>query len=508
MKKKANLSPTIMFIFGGSGDLANRKLIPALYNLFIDGQLPEKFIVIGVGRTAFPDINEYRNKLLEGIREFSRRQEKIEEQWAAFAPLISYHEMDLTNDESYKKMTAWIREKNKEWQVIPNVLFYLAVAPQMAPDIAKKLYEQNICDDPRHTRLIFEKPFGHDWKSAHELNELLTGMFNEEQIFRIDHYLGKETVQNILAFRFANAMFEPIWNNHYIDHVQITAAETVGVEGRGSYYEQAGALRDMVQNHVLQLLCMVAMEPPTSFESNEIRNKKVDVLTAIRKINTEDVHDNAVRGQYSRGWIKGNEVPGYPDEKNVAVHTPVETFVAAKFFIDNWRWRDVPFYIRTGKRLHEKTTSITIQFKEAPHFSFPPEAADTWRPNRLTFSIQPHMDIRIRFQAKRPGTDMVLNPVDMVFSYTDTFEEQEPEAYETLLEDIIEGDQTLFMRADQVEAAWEVITPLLEAWQKRPPVDFPNYSPDSWGPEDADALIAKDGHFWANFPIQKNSTTK
>ena len=508
MEKKTNLPPTILFIFGGSGDLANRKLIPAIYNLYLDEQLPEKFMVIGVGRTPFPNIDDYRNKLLDGIKQFSRRKEKIEEKWPSFAPLISYHVMDLTNDESYKKMYEWVNEKSKEWGVMPNLLFYLAVAPQLAPPIAKKLSEQKICDDSQHTRIVFEKPFGHDLKSAHELNQLLTGMFKEEQIFRIDHYLGKETVQNILAFRFANAMFEPIWNNHYIDHVQITAAETVGVEDRGGYYEQAGALRDMVQNHALQLLCMIAMEPPTSFDSNEIRNKKVDVLTAIRKISTEDVHEHAVRGQYAEGWIKGQQVPGYQQEKSVATNSPIETFVAAKFYIDNWRWKNVPFYIRTGKRMHEKTTSITIQFKEAPHYSFPPEAADTWRPNKLTFSIQPQMDIRIRFQAKRPGTEMVLNPVDMVFSYKDTFDDQEPEAYETLLEDVIEGNQTLFMRADQVEAAWEVITPLLEAWQKRPPVDFPNYGPNSWGPEDSDALIARDGHFWANFPIQKNDTSK
>ena len=507
MEKKKNLPATILFIFGGSGDLANRKLIPALYNLFLDEQLPEKFMVIGVGRTPFPNIDDYRSKLLEGIKQFSRRKDQIEEKWASFAPLVDYHEMDLTNDESYKKMYEWINEKNKEWGVMPNLIFYLAVAPQLAPPIATKLSQQKICDDSQHTRIVFEKPFGHDFKSARDLNQLLSGMFKEEQIFRIDHYLGKETVQNILAFRFANAMFEPIWNNHYIDHVQITAAETVGVEDRGGYYEQAGALRDMVQNHVLQLLCMIAMEPPTSFESNEIRNKKVDVLTAIRKISTEDVHENAVRGQYAEGWMKGKQVVGYPNEKSVSKNSPVETFVAAKFYVDNWRWKNVPFYIRTGKRMHEKTTSITIQFKEAPHYSFPPEAADTWRPNRLTFSIQPQMDIRIRFQAKRPGTEMVLNPVDMVFSYEDTFHEQEPEAYETLLEDVIEGNQTLFMRADQVEAAWEVITPLLEAWQKRPPVDFPNYGPDSWGPEDADALIARDGHFWANFPINKNDNT-
>jgi len=298
-------------------------------------------------------------------------------------------------------------------------------------------------------------------------------------------------------------MFEPIWNCNYIDHIQITAAETVGVEDRGSYFEQAWVLRDMVQNHILQLLCMVAMEAPTSFEANEIRNKKVDVLNALRKIPAEDVHKLTVRGQYSNGWMQGKEAQGYRQEKNVDPHSLVETFVAAKFFIDNWRWQDVPFYVRTGKHLHEKTTLITIQFKAAPQFAFPEEAAETWRPNRLIFSIQPQTDIRLRFQAKRPGPHVILNPVDMVFSYAEAYDEQEPEAYETLLEDVIEGNQTLFMRADQVEAAWKVITPILETWQKRPPVDFPNYAPDSWGPEDAEALIARDGHNWVTVPEKK-----
>jgi glucose-6-phosphate 1-dehydrogenase len=340
-------------------------------------------------------------------------------------------------------------------------------------------------------------------KSAHDLNKLLSGLFEEEQIFRIDHYLGKETVQNILAFRFANTLFEPIWNSNYIDHIQITAAETVGVEDRGGYYEQAGALRDMVQNHMLQLLCMVAMEAPTSFNGNEIRNKKVDVLNALRKIEPEQVHHLSVRGQYSSGWLKGTEVKSYRQEKNVDAHSPVETFVAAKFFIDNWRWQNVPFYIRTGKYLHEKTTLITVQFKDGPLYAFPREAAETWRPNRLIFSIQPHTDIRLRFQSKRPGPAMILNPVDMVFNYAEAFDEQEPEAYETLLEDVIEGNPTLFMRADQVEAAWNVITPILETWQKRSPVDFPNYAPDSWGPEDAEALIARDGRNWVTVPSPK-----
>jgi len=503
MGDKKNLNPTLLFIFGGSGDLTNRKLIPALYNLYIDNYLPEKFFVIGVGRTSFSSHDEYRNKLLEGVQQFSRRKGEANGHWKIFSENILYFEKDLLDDSTYASIIGWINDKAKEWNAKPTVIFYLAVAPQLAPGISQKLADQKICTDPGHTRIVFEKPFGHDMKSAHDLNKLLSGLFVEEQIFRIDHYLGKETVQNILAFRFANTLFEPIWNCNFIDHIQITAAETVGVEDRGGYYEQAGALRDMVQNHMLQLLCMVAMEAPTSFNANEIRNKKVDVLNALRKIEPEQVHSYTVRGQYSSGWLKGKEVKSYRQEKNVDGHSPVETFVAAKFFIDNWRWQNVPFYIRTGKYLHEKTTLIAVQFKEGPRYAFPKEAAETWRPNRLIFSIQPHTDIRLRFQSKRPGPVMILNPVDMVFNYTEAYDEQEPEAYETLLEDVIEGNQTLFMRADQVQAAWNVITPILETWQKRTPVDFPNYAPDSWGPEDAEALIARDGRNWVTIPAKK-----
>jgi glucose-6-phosphate 1-dehydrogenase len=490
---------SLIFIFGGSGDLNFRKLSPALYNLYIDDWMPLKFDIVGIGRTEYSD-DVYRQRMLEGIQEFSRRKGEQNGKWQAFSRHVTYLRMDAEVEEEYQKIAEIVKVKEQEYGEHPNVIFYMAVAPQLVPDIANKLGPLNICSDTKCTRIVVEKPFGHDLQSAHELNTLLTSMFSEDQIYRIDHYLGKETVQNIIALRFANALFEPIWNRNYIDHVQITAAETVGVEGRGGYYEHSGALRDMVQNHILQLLCLIGMEAPVSFDANEIRNKKVDVLNAIRPIRKEDVQQFAVRGQYSEGWMKGEKVPGYRQEKSVEPDTPTETFAAVKFYIDNWRWQDVPFYVRTGKRMHQKTTIISILFRPAPSYAFPPEAAETWRPNRLTISIAPEMDIRLRFQAKRPGQSMTLNPVDMIFSYEEAYDEHEPEAYETLLLDVMEGNATLFMRADQVEAAWKVIMPILEAWESRPPVDFPNYGPDSWGPEDAEALIARDGHNWITLP--------
>lgn len=491
--------PTIIFIFGGSGDLAYRKLVPALYNLYIDKYLPEKFYIYGIGRSEYNE-DQYIEYLKGGITSFSRRKDKIEEVWKAFSPNIDYIKADLEQDATYQEIAAKVAEKEKEWGVKPNVMFYMSVAPQLAPAIATKLHEHGLTADPARSRMVFEKPFGHDLPSAKALNIKLGEMFKEEQIYRIDHYLGKETVQNILALRFANALFEPLWSSHYIDHVQITAAEDIGVEGRGSYYEGAGALRDMVQNHILQLVCMIAMEAPVSFAADEIRNKKLDVLKAIRRWRKDEVHHNAVRGQYSEGWIHGKEIIGYRQEKGVAPDSPVETFAAVKFYVDNWRWKDVPFYVRTGKTMRAKSSLIVIEFKPAPDYAFPAEAGETWRANRLVISIQPQMDIRIRFQAKQPGPQMVLQPVDMVFNYADAYGDNSPEAYETLLEDVIEGNPTLFMRADQVERAWEIIQPILEAWQTRPPVDFPNYAPGSWGPEDAEALIAKDGHHWMTMP--------
>lgn len=491
--------PTIIFIFGGSGDLAYRKLVPALYNLYIDRYLPEKFYIYGIGRSEYTE-NQYIKYLKKGIESFSRRKDKIDEVWKTFSPQIDYIKADLEKDATYKEIGSKVAEKEKEWDAKPTVMFYMSVAPQLAPMIAAKLHQHKLTADPARSRMVFEKPFGHNLESARELNIKLGEMFQERQIYRIDHYLGKETVQNIIALRFANALFEPLWNANYIDHIQITAAEDIGIEGRGGYYEGAGALRDMVQNHILQLVCMIAMEAPVSFDADEIRNKKLDVLKAIRCWRKEEVHHNAVRGQYSEGWIHGKEIIGYRQEKGVAQDSGVETFAAVKFYVDNWRWKGVPFYVRTGKAMRAKSSIIVIEFKPAPDYAFPAEAGETWRPNRLVISIQPQMDIRLRFQAKQPGPQMILQPVDMVFNYTDAYGDNSPEAYETLLEDVIEGNPTLFMRADQVERAWEIIQPILDAWQMRPPVDFPNYAPGSWGPEDAEALIAKDGHHWATLP--------
>jgi glucose-6-phosphate 1-dehydrogenase len=500
MNSKIKSQPTIFVIFGGTGDLNARKLAPALYNLYLEGWLPEQFALIGTGRTKLSD-DDFRERMLKDINEFSRSGEAKEDKWAGFGPNVHYQAADVQNADTYTEFASRIKELEESWQAEANVIYYLAVAPNFFPIIAENLAKAGLTADAERTRIVIEKPFGHDLESAKELNKLLGQIFQEKQIYRIDHYLGKETVQNIMAFRFANAIMEPLWNRNNIEHVQISVTEQLGVGDRTGYYDGSGALRDMIQNHLLQLLCIVAMEPPVNFTAEEVRDRKVDVLRAMRRFTPESVRDSAVRGQYGPGWIEGEKVPGYREEKDANPESNTETFAAVKFFVDNWRWQGVPFYLRTGKRLHRSASIITIQFKDVPHSIFPPEMADTTRKNRLVISIQPEMSIRLQVQAKRPGVDMVLNTVDMVFDYKGTYVAQAPEAYETLLLDVMLGDQTLFMRADQVEEAWDLVMPILNSWQTRSSQNFPNYSADSWGPEVAEALVAKDGFHWFTIPL-------
>ncbi len=492
--------PTVFVIFGGTGDLNARKLAPALYNLFLENWLPNQFALIGTGRTTLSD-DEFRGRMLADVNHFSRSGKATDGQWQGFAPNIYYQAADVQDPKTYREFGKRIKALEKEWGAKANVIYYLAVAPNFFPIIAKNLAEAGLTADPTCTRIVIEKPFGHDLESAKQLNQLLGEIFQEKQIYRIDHYLGKETVQNIMAFRFANAIMEPLWNRNNIEHVQISVTEQLGVGERTGYYDGAGALRDMIQNHLLQLLCIVAMEPPVSFSAEEVRDRKVDVLRAMRRFTPENVRDMAVRGQYGPGWLEGQQVPGYREEPGADPHSNTETFAAVKFFVDNWRWQGVPFYLRTGKRLHRSASVITIQFKDVPHFIFSPETAETMRQNRLVISIQPEMSIRLQVQAKRPGVDMMLNTVDMVFDYKGTYVSEAPEAYETLLLDVMLGDQTLFMRGDQVEEAWDLVMPILNSWQTRTSQNLPNYSADSWGPETAEALVAKDGFHWFTLPL-------
>jgi glucose-6-phosphate 1-dehydrogenase len=493
----ADTSPkaAVFIIFGYAGDLTKRKLVPALYNLFLENHLPDHFAILGMGHKHNSD-QEYLDDLKQGLEQFSRRGKAEDEAWARFSGQFSFLPAELDDDKVYADLATQLADLDKKWQAKASHVFYLALPPSMIETVVRGLAKANLHRDRQRARVVVEKPFGHDLKSAQDLNRLLREIFEENQIFRIDHYLGKETVQNILAFRFANALFEPVWNRRYIDHVQITVAEKVGVEQRGHYYDHAGALRDMIQNHLLQILCLVAMEAPISFEADEVRSKKVDVLRAIRPIPPDQINQFAVRGQYGGGWIEGAHVQGYRSEPNVDPESATETFAAVKLFVDNWRWQDVPFYLRTGKHLPARISEVSIQFKPVPHQTFPASAVLDWRPNRLLLAIQPEEGILLRFEAKYPGTEMRLAPVIMQFYYQEAFKTQPPEAYETLLLDVVRGDATLFMRADQAEAAWAVIMPILETWETIRPTDFPNYQAGSWGPETAEILIARDGHSW------------
>ncbi len=495
MTTPSHSEPTVFVIFGAGGDLTLRKLIPALYNLSLDGWMPEKCEILGIGHGDMSD-DAFRKRLRKGLARFSRRGKAQKEPWEDFASHIFFVNAELTDKKVYENLDKRIDTLEKKWDAKANRVFYLALPPRLVEVVVEGLASAGLNQDRHRARIVVEKPFGYDLPSAQKLNTMLADQFGEGQTFRIDHYLGKETVQNILAFRFGNTMFEPIWNRRYIDHVQITVAEQEGVGHRGHYYDKAGALRDMVQNHLLQIMCLIAMEAPVSMKADEIRSKKVDVLHAIRPTPRERIHQYAVSGQYAAGWIEGEHVRSYRKEPNVAEDSFTETFAALRLFVDNWRWQDVPFYLRTGKRMPAKVSEVSIQFRAVPHQTFPPTTLLDWHPNRLIIAIQPEEGIFLRFQSKFPGLTMRLSPVMMQFYYRETFKVAPPEAYETLLLDVMRGDATLFMRDDQVDAAWSVISPILDVWSEVKPTDFPNYPAGTWGPEEAEVLIAQDGFSW------------
>jgi len=487
--------PTIFVIFGGTGDLTWRKLIPALFDLHQDGRMPGRFAIMAVGRSAFSEVT-LRQRFLQGVKRFSRQRRVESGEWKKFASRITYERGDYGDAAAYANLKAKCSELEKGWKMNASRIFHLATPPALFGVIPKMLADAGLNRDRSRASLVVEKPIGHDLDSAQKLNRSLRESFHESQIFRIDHYLGKETVQNILAFRFANPLIEPIWNRRYVEHVTITVAETVGVEKRGGYYDQSGALRDMVQNHLMQLLCLVAMEPMNSFDADDIRNRKVDVLRAIRPMAPGTVHTNAVRGQYGPGLVDGKRVRGYRREGNVSRQSRTDTFAALKLFVDTLRWQDVPFYLRTGKRLPVEVSQIAVHFRAVPHRAFTSEAGRDWPPCSLVLSIQPEEGIVLGFPAKLPGPKMFLRAVEMRFDYKDSFSGSSPDAYENLLWDVMTRDPMLFMRADQVEAAWQVLMPVLKVWAKGSPRDFPNYAAGTWGPAAADALMRRDGRRW------------
>ncbi len=488
--------PCTVVIFGATGDLTHRKLVPALYNIAADGELPPGVSVVGFARRPKTD-KEFRSDLEEAARKYSR-QEVRDDLWKTFADSIFYHQSEFADAAGYKSLAERLDKIDQERGSRGNRLFYFAVSPEQFEPILKHLKEAglNKAREGSWARVVVEKPFGTDLASAQELNRVVKNAFAEEQTYRIDHFLGKETAQNILVLRFANAIFEPLWNHRYIDHVQITAAETLGVEGRAGYYDGAGALRDMVQNHLLQLLCLVAMEPPTDLSADSIRDEKVKVVRSLRRMNADDVARDVVRGQYEKGAINGKPVPGYREEDKVKPDSTTETYAALRVLVDNWRWADVPFYVRVGKRLPKSGTEISVHFKKAPLVLFNKESTALDQ-NVLVIRIQPDEGISLRMQAKIPGISLRIEPVKMDFHYGTSFGKASPEAYERLLLDAMSGDATLFARRDEVEHAWRFIDPIEEAWAaKTNPPPLCHYPAGSWGPEEADDLLARDDRAW------------
>ena len=491
--------PCVMVIFGAAGDLTRRKLIPALYNLAKAELLSREFAILGISHNPMSD-DDFRKKLADDIKQYAGN-EVDGDIWEWFNTRLYYVTGDFGDKKLYSQLNGKLEQLNKEHSTHGNYFFYLATAPDFFGSIVEQLAAAGLMEEKNGywRRVIVEKPFGHDLESAKALNQQLLKVAKENQIYRIDHYLGKETVQNILAFRFANGIFEPIWNRRYIDHVQISVAETVGVEQRGSYYDTAGALRDMVPNHIMQLISLTAMEPPVSFEANAVRDEQAKVLHAIQPLSSEEVLTRTVRGQYGAGIEDAHRVPAYRSEPDVPPESRTETFVAMKLAIDNWRWADVPFYLRTGKRMAAQNTHIVIQFRRAPFVLFRDTPVENLMPNQLVLHIQPEEGISLQFAAKVPGPIMRLGAVDMNFEYADYFGTQPSTGYERLLHDCMIGDATLFQRADMVEAGWCVVSPALDVWRALPPRNFPNYPSGSWGPRESDELLERDDRHWRNF---------
>ena len=488
--------PHVMVLFGATGDLSHRKVFPALAQLWRTNLLPADWALLAVGRREYDD-ESFREDVAGSLHVNCRIQLEPDME-RDFLSRISYIKGDFADNVLFDSMTQRLESMHEEMSTGHNILFYLATQPSAFPQIVQQLGRCGL-DHEKHDggwrRIIVEKPFGRDLDSARKLNREMLRVFRETQVYRIDHYLGKETVRNLMVFRFGNGIFEPLWNRRYVDHVQITVAESIGVEDRGSFYEETGAVRDVLQNHLLQLLSLVAMEPPATFEADALRDEKLKVLRAISPPTLQEVASDVVRGQYGKGWIGGQGAKGYREETEVDPLSETETFVAAKLHVEDWRWSGVPFYLRTGKRLAKRATEIAIQFRDVPHRLFEDMATDP-QPNLLAIRVQPDEGILLRFNSKVPGLGLEIRPVTMDFTYGAAFSADTPDAYETLILDSMLGDQSLFTRADEVEAAWSICTPIHNAWLDSPAPEFPNYASGSWGPEEAEQLVERDGRRW------------